>query len=418
MRIHRIALELVANALNFTDHGAVTLKVELAKEENRELIIKISVIDTGIGIPREKQNIIFQQFKRLNPSYQGIYKGAGLGLSIIKQFIDEIDAEIYVNSTPKEGSTFSCIIPVKKPLIENDEFIDNQFDSSDLTPDSGALPKPQFIDKTCDKKNIHNVLIVEDSIIAQSIAKAMLSQCYCNVSIAETGIQAQEMWLKNQYDLIFMDIGLPDIDGYEVTHFIRLKEASTKNHTPIVALTAHIGSESKKRCIDAGMNAVLSKPLTKDECIKVLDSFIPSRVNAMNNEQALYAKDLPNDDQELFNLTEFPILDIEQGIETTGGEEMLKQMIELMLNKTLENDLKELTDAHQNKDWEKVQKMAHKIKGGIVYVGAIKLKMACQYLERYYKAGNRKHLEKLYEQVINVSNETISEFKNHLNPEI
>ena len=414
VRIHRIALELVANALNFTDQGRVTLKVELAKEHNRELIIKLAVIDTGIGIPQDKQNIIFQQFKRLTPSYQGIYKGAGLGLTIIKQFVDEINGEIYVKSTPKEGSTFTCVIPVKKPLLDDDEFVDSQFDTTDLTPESGAQPKALFIDKQCEKKDAHHILVVEDSIVAQTIAKAMLSQCDCEVSIADTGIKAQEMWLEYKYDLIFMDIGLPDIDGYEVTHFIRSKEASSDKHTPIVALTAHIGAESKKRCIEAGMNAVLSKPLTKAECVKVLDSFIPSRGNTMTDEARQYAKDLPQDEKDLFILDEFSLLDIEQGVSTTGDEDMLREMIKLMLDKTLEDDLTLLKNAHNEGDWDKTQKIAHKIKGGLVYLGANKLKMACQYLERYYKSGQRTHLEKLFEQVIAVSEQTISEFKNYL----
>ena len=415
VRIHRIALELVANALNFTNDGTVTLKAELAKAINQQLIIKISVIDTGIGIPKEKQNIIFQQFNRLNPSYQGRYKGTGLGLSIIKQFVDEIDAEIYVDSTPEKGSTFDCIIPVKKPLLDDDEHVDKQFDEPNLNQNIKKPSRLHTLNLNESQQKDHHVLIVEDSLVAQTVAKAMLSQCGCTISIAETGQQAQMMWQNNQFDLIFMDIGLPDMDGYEVTHYIRLNEASwNKSHTPIVALTAHIGAESKKKCIEAGMNAILSKPLSKEDCIQTLDTFIPSRTTKMTEEQLKYAKELPDDEDQLFKLDHLPVLDIETGIETTGSHEMLQQMVELMVDHTLEDDLRLLTQAYQNDDWGQLQNIAHKIKGGVVYVGALKLQLACQYLERYYKAGQKKHLKKLYEQIIQVSKETISEFNNYL----
>lgn len=119
-RIHRIILELVTNALNFTNQGLVQLAVRLAKMENRNVVIKIIVEDTGIGIAPEQQQEIFLSFKRLTPSYEGIYKGAGLGLAIVKQFLDELNGEIYVESNIGKGTKFTCIFPLKKPLLEEE----------------------------------------------------------------------------------------------------------------------------------------------------------------------------------------------------------------------------------------------------------------------------------------------------------
>lgn len=118
IRIHRITLELIANALNFTNQGHVKLSALLAKRNEREVILKLIVEDTGIGIPKDKQHEIYVQFKRLTPSYQGIYKGVGLGLSVVKQFIDELDGEIYVESENREGSRFTCVIPLQEALLE------------------------------------------------------------------------------------------------------------------------------------------------------------------------------------------------------------------------------------------------------------------------------------------------------------
>ncbi len=115
IRLHRIALELVGNALNFTDVGQVTIAISLAKREHQQLVIKVTVSDSGIGIPKERQQENYLQSKRLTPSYQGIYKGAGLGLYVVKQFIDELGGEIYVESEPLKGTVFTCLIPLQAP---------------------------------------------------------------------------------------------------------------------------------------------------------------------------------------------------------------------------------------------------------------------------------------------------------------
>jgi len=125
IRIYRILLELVVNALKFTDHGSVSINAKLAKKNEREVVIKIEVEDTGSGIPIEKQQEIFLRFKRLTPSYEGIYKGAGLGLSIVKQFIDDLGGEIYhEKSSTNTGAKFVCVIPVKESLIDDNSGVD------------------------------------------------------------------------------------------------------------------------------------------------------------------------------------------------------------------------------------------------------------------------------------------------------
>ncbi len=123
IRVHRVLMELISNALNFTDNGYVTVKVELAKQKDRELVIRMIVSDSGLGIPKDKQQDIYVQFKRLTPSYQGIYKGAGLGLYVVKQFIDELGGEIYVDSEPRKGTCFTCLIPLQEPLLDDDSGI-------------------------------------------------------------------------------------------------------------------------------------------------------------------------------------------------------------------------------------------------------------------------------------------------------
>lgn len=278
IRLHRIILELVANALNFTDDGFVKISVELAKRHERELILKIQVCDSGIGIPQEKQNEIYLQFKRLTPSYQGIYQGAGLGLSVVKQFIDELNGEIYVQSAANQGTCFTCLIPLQEALLDDDFGVDE-------VPDRAlAMPYEKTFAKTFKplaEDNIpktYRVLVVEDNVLAQRVSKGILAQLDCAVDVAESGEKALVLWRQGHYDLILMDIGLPDKDGYAITRLIRREEMATKAAIPIIALTAHIGEENKKCCIDAGMNAVLTKPLTVKTCSDILKTFLPSHL--------------------------------------------------------------------------------------------------------------------------------------------
>lgn len=408
VRIHRILLELISNSLNFTDTGFVKLTAQLAKQENRQIVIKLVVEDSGMGIPKDKQQEIFLQFKRLIPSYKGIYKGAGLGLAVIKQFIDELDGEIYVESTVGKGTTFTCIIPLKTSLLEDETGVDKDFGLH--TPgfeQIGALPT--LSPDASIKAGKPRVLIVEDNAVAQMVAKAILEQCHCKVDVAVDGQSALHHWKKNKYDLIFMDIGLPDMDGYQITHHIRVHEIPNKYHTPIIALTAHVGEENKQRCIESGINAVISKPLTQKKCWDILNSFIPAiqKENGIIPEHGIF--ELPATADELFDLSPFPLFDVEEGIKTTGTEDTLCDMLKLMLNHSLNDDIVLLKKAHNQGDWETTQKMAHKIKGGVVYVGAVRIKMACQYLERYWKSGQRDLLEKLYQQILQVLEETTSE---------
>lgn len=402
IRIHRIILELVSNALNFTENGHVTITVELAKKINRELIIKIQVNDSGIGIPKNKQQDIYLQFKRLIPSYKGLYQGTGLGLYVVKQFVDELGGEIYVRSNEGKGSSFSCLIPVQEALLDDDSGVDEDkgfLNELGMNTANSFLPSPKT-----DKPN--SVLLVEDNVIAQKAAFVILSAMNCNVHIASSGQEALHRINNNQYDLIFMDIGLgAGIDGYEVTQQIRIKE-NNNSQTPIVALTAHAAEENKELCIKAGMDAVLAKPMTQAHANHIINSFVrnPENPDVVKAQKAKL--DLPDNEDELFQLEQYAILEIEQALKSLGDKSVLIDLLKGLVEKDLNNDFLKMKTAFANEDYDNVEKLAHKIKGGAVYVGTIRMKYACQYLERYRKTGKQELFPKLYEQAVSVIEET------------
>lgn len=409
IRLHRIILELIGNALNFTHSGHVTLTAELAKQQKRQLIIKFQVTDSGIGIDKDKQQDIYLQFKRLTPSYKGLYKGAGLGLYIIKQFIDELEGEIYVKSALDCGTTFTCIIPLKAPLLDDNSGIEEVMPAEEqrfLNPVRTLTPN---------LNQPNSVLVVEDSEIAQKVAFAILTSMDCVVDLASSGQEALQHIKTKRYDLIFMDIGLGEgADGYEVTKQIRNQEKD-KDHTPIVALTAHAAEENKQHCIESGMDAVLSKPITKTHASNILDHFVrhPETLEREKIEQAKL--DLPDNEEEFFTLEQFPLLEVEQTLRNLGDKSILIELLNDLVTASIPEDFTRMKEAFAAKDYEQVEKLAHKMKGGAVYVGTLRMKYACQYLERYWKSGQRVLFEKLYQQAVLVIDETRSYVKNWLN---
>ena len=269
IRVQRIILELVTNALKFTGKGEVKITARLEKNKTKrgQVIVSLSVSDTGIGIPLAQQNEVYTRFKRLTPSYQGIYPGTGLGLAISKQFIDDLDGEIHLDSQPKKGSTFTCLISFQESLLE----IDNEGKIEEISAS---------LDKKCEKiaaeqetilKTGSRVLVVEDNPISIKVAQGILSGLNCQVDIVEDGKTAITVIEKNRYDLILMDIGLPDGDGCKVTRCIRLKQRQRNPSVAIVGLTAHITDEKKLQCLKNGMNAIYTKPLTRVKAEEILN---------------------------------------------------------------------------------------------------------------------------------------------------
>lgn len=407
IRLYRIALELIGNALNFTDKGQVKVDVKLAKKENRHLVLKVIVSDSGMGIPKDKQQEIYLQFKRLTPSYQGIYQGAGLGLFVVKQFVDELEGEIYVVSEQHKGSTFTCLIPLQLPLLDDDSGVEHSALPSVLKPRiTPAIASSQ--NQTLINSNESSILIIEDNFIAQTVAKTILSAMNCRIDVASNGEDALKLYAQNNYDLIFMDIGLGEgMDGYEVTQYIRANSKEVKP-IPIIALTAHAADESKQRCIEAGMNTVLTKPLTQIHAKEILNKFIPEcREFVAPTKFDKNRLDLPDNDQDMFQLSQFALLDSDEALKNCGTNTILVEMLSLTTKK-LPGDLSCLKDAYEQRDYSLIEKIAHKIKGGAVYVGTIRMKYACQYLECYWKSGQTDLVDALYYQAINIIHETIT----------
>lgn len=255
VRIRQVLMNFGGNAIKFTEEGSVSFDVELLESQNDSCTLKFSVTDTGPGISKEKQDDIFKTFTQGDPSTTRKYGGTGLGLSICKQLVDLMDGELGLKSEPGKGSTFWFSVPLKKVSGKTTkESIDHSGTGNGYF-NSGQTLK---------------ILIAEDNKINQIVARKILEKEGFEVDIVETGKQAVDAVQTKDYSFVFMDIQMPEMDGYEATRKIREMETGTDKHTPIIALTASAMKKDREKCLNIGMDEYVPKPIEKGELLRVL----------------------------------------------------------------------------------------------------------------------------------------------------
>jgi len=252
-RIRQILINLISNAIKYTHSGHVTLQVVFDIRNEQRGDFTFIVKDTGIGIPRDKLASVFNRFQQIDSVYNRKHEGVGLGLAIVKELVEHMCGEINVESELGVGSTFTCMLPLQ----------------IQLRPDYLSEPSIEYTSNAQIFQQFDaRVLVVEDNAINQKVALALLEQLGCIVDIVDNGEAALRKF-KDGYDLIFLDIGLPDMDGFTVGEKMRALETEDE-HIPIVALTAHVFAQDRKRCFDVGMDEVMAKPVMRDDLIAVL----------------------------------------------------------------------------------------------------------------------------------------------------
>lgn len=276
MRLHRILLNLISNAIKFTEKGYIELKLATLTSTTNEPLLKIRIKDTGVGISNEDKEIIFSRFSRLTPSFNGIYSGAGLGLAIVKQFITDLQGEIQVESEKDKGSCFTCLIPFRRALIEDTSPVNQLEEIIPIEANRAPYTSTHFssaIGNTRQQKKLQ-ALLIEDNKIARLVAQTLLTDLGCCVDVAESGSQALQLAEQYQYDLILVDIGLPDMDGRELSSNIRQSSQSKNKESIIVALTAYADQKNSNSYFEAGMQKIFIKPLAEIQAKELIDQLV------------------------------------------------------------------------------------------------------------------------------------------------
>lgn len=266
-RLTQVMTNLLSNAMKFTpEEGAIRLNATMVEEEDNVCVLRIEVVDTGIGISAAQQQFLFEPFAQADNSIARKYGGTGLGLAISKRIVEMMGGSIWVNSEPGKGSTFAFTVKLHRATAMHPETPLEESGTSQLTP-AGSVG--------CFTG--YRVLLAEDIEINREIAIALLEETGLAIDCAENGLVAFQMVKNNleDYDLILMDIHMPGQDGYETTRRIRALSQSRAADIPIVAMTANVFREDVERCLAAGMNDHIGKPLDQHDILHKLRRYLP-----------------------------------------------------------------------------------------------------------------------------------------------
>ena len=253
-RLRQVLLNLITNAVKFTEKGSVTVRVEPAKlvtPEPETVFLDFSVQDTGIGIPPEKFSHLFQSFHQLNGKGNGRHRGAGLGLAICKGLVEKMGGTIGVESEAGEGSTFFFTAPFR------------------VAPGFSDF-KPAASEKKLKKENALKILLAEDSPSIRELLNHFITGNGWQATIVSDGAKALAAWEPGKFDVLLLDLQMPEKDGLEVARAIREREKETGGHCPIIALTAHATKKAERECFQAGMDSFMTKPFTKENILETI----------------------------------------------------------------------------------------------------------------------------------------------------
>lgn len=378
-RLYQILFNLVGNAVKFTSNGDVNVLIEKKKDH-----LSFRVADTGIGIPEDKLEVIFESFSQLSPGHQTDSYGTGLGLSISKSIVHLMGGDLQVTSKAGEGSCFYFDIEVSKetsPQIEKKES-PSQKASIDLSK--------------------MRILVVEDNPINIKLLVSILNRHNVQVDTAEDGLVAVEKVKKNEYDIVFMDVQMPRLDGLSATK--RIREIPGKKEFPIIiALTANVSAEHKKECIESGMSDFLPKPI-RLQTIRSLLQHHAVNVKLVDPENKTSLTDIEAAPETILNhqrlLTEF-----------AGFEDLLAQFVQIFLD-NYATYLQQIDTEIANNQFVEVAKSVHTFKGIIGNFQSSIILKNLELLEDLAKSDNPTAVKQCFIDTTALIGKLVEEIKN------
>lgn len=415
VRLHQVLNNLVSNAIKYTEKGEIQLRTRLLANEDKQIKILFAVKDTGIGIPEDKLQSVFDAFTQASKNTTRLYGGTGLGLSIVKKLVDLFGGEITVESEEGRGSTFAVTIPfqknegnqpielspsealqlesknnelLNKPLPPTNERVVEVYTAEDISEDEiveGFVPGKV------------DILLVEDHTLNQIVATDLLKKWSpeLHLDIADNGQIAIDKLKERTYDIILMDISMPVMDGYETATHIRKKMQAPISEIPIIAMTAHAFNTEAEKCFEHGMNAFVPKPINP-ELLYIKLNMILSKLR--NEAKKIVPENQPTNglvsEEEL--LGNQPIeavvsFNFEYLESLTGGDMGLKiMMMETIVNDFI-SEIERVESDCQAKDWDALKASAHKIKSTCAYLGVAEMVEAAKTIEN--NAWKREQLD-------------------------
>jgi len=378
LRIEQVLINLLSNAVKFTDKGEILLSVMKGDFEAEDKIgLIFSVTDTGIGISDEDQKRLFSPFTQVDSSTTRKFGGTGLGLVITRKLITLMGGSMKLESTPGKGSCFSFSIIVNK----SDNVRGSRIES-DRRTEYHELSANNRIEKKSDKltslpeQNIkpgsgYSVLLVEDNEINQLVLKELINKTGVNIDVAVNGLEGIKLIEKNNYNLVFMDIQMPVLDGYESARMIRKMGLEI----PVIAVTAHALTVEKEKCIDAGMNDYISKPVDPSVLYEKLFFWLGAdsdesirRLNCGNADETILPEHIKG-------------INITSGLKQVGGNKRLYLKLLKRFYERLSDGMQIIDEFIKYEEWDQIKIFVHSMKGIAGTIGCEKLFTAAKKVE-------------------------------------
>jgi signal transduction histidine kinase/DNA-binding response OmpR family regulator len=386
-RLNQIIVNLLGNAIKFTTKGGINFSTKIISKDKKESTVCFIVEDTGIGIPKDKLDIIFSSFSQASSDTTRKFGGTGLGLTISKQLADLQGGTIKVESTVNKGSIFYLTLTFK-------------YGKRNVN-----VPDIDSKKHIADNNDIYNsnlkILLAEDNEINQLFVKTILKSKKINLTVASNGREVLEILEKQYFDLILMDLHMPEIDGYKATEIIRKHKDKEKREVPIIALTASAIVGEKERCLNKGMNGYISKPFEPEDLLNIIAENIKIDIDIADPKKT-------GDKQIVTNKYKYINLDYMESIASDDIE--FKNELISMFQKQIPVLIEQLTENLKNKDYDELGAVAHKAKSTVAILGIDILVEDMKWLE--INSKEKKYVENykaLIDRFIKVSNEVLKE---------
>lgn len=377
-RLQQILLNLIGNAIKFTDEGSIDLQIQTTTIHSNSVNDEIcenyaelffSVRDTGIGIPGDKIDLLFKSFSQVDGSYTRKYGGTGLGLKISKELVEMMNGKIWVESKKDIGSSFNFTIKLKLPKDTREkEMVQEEKEKFDLKEVASKYPSYPL-----------KILVAEDSLINQEVIKQVLIEKNWDVVTVSNGLEAIEAYTSDKFDIIFMDVQMPVMDGIEATKEIRKIEDDTEEKIPIIGLTAHAYKIHAEDCIKAGMNSFIAKPYKWEEIFDIIIKFTGHKSDRSTIE------------------VHNPI-NIDSLIEALGNKKDVLVNLSKFFIDNYPKELSTLKTLVGQKDYDAARRLAHKMKSEVGNFGATNATEMIRNIELMSKDENYENIDKSLEK--------------------
>ena len=356
-RLNQILLNLLNNAIKFTEEGSVTLHAKTLEETTSTLTIEFSVVDSGIGVPSDKKNLIFEGFTQAYSSITRKYGGTGLGLSICKNLVERQGGDIWVEDNPEGGSIFNFMITYPKSELEQ-------------------LPEDDAADIDFSRLGVVKVLLAEDNEVNVFLAQAIMEEWGFQLDVACNGIEAVEMVEQSEYDIILMDIQMPELSGIDATMQIRAMRDQQKAGIPIIALTANALKGDAEKYLSVGMNDYLSKPFEAEVLYAKIASLLPQKRSKVEEDAPAVVEQVPEEEVKMAPLYSMEII----RKMSHNNETFLNRARQLFVD-TIPVTVLDMQKALEQEDWKTVSALAHKLKSTIDTTKIESLKEVVRFVE-------------------------------------